>query len=322
VLCSEKIGENVKYKSLFIGANPQNCTDGVIFKGTQNLLPDHEIFHLIIKDFRDMDDHEFMEDQEFDYIIYAGSPFIWDQFQHSAKWRNTMKCRKIHSEAKMVFFGIGTCMNTKDIDSEIMRRPEDIEFLQQTYENSKVIVRESLAHEILKNASVDSTVLPCPSYFAYNSFPESTKIENGENILIWYPPWIGVSRDDWKTWDKCEAYVNVCKAFIEKFDPKIYCAAHEDILRAQFFGIKEPIEIGPPEKTLEIMSTANYVLSGRVHCAVPGFIQGKAIGIQPVDSRVQVLTEFGCPSIETPEDLDKLKFEVRNFEKYRKLYKI
>lgn len=308
------------YKSLFIGASKDSNTDGIITKGTENLLKNHDMTYLQIQDFRPMEEYEFLGEEDFDYIIYAGSPFIWDQFQNSDKWKNTMLCRKIHSEAKMVYFGIGTCMNISDEYSNILRRPEDIVFLQKTFENSKIIVRESLAHDILKNAGIESKVLPCPSYFAYDSFNiESTK---GDNVLIWYAPWIGVSKGDWKDFKKCEEYVSVVKKFIEKYDPKIYCVCEGDRERAEFFDIPEPEIIRDREHTMEIMKNANYVLSGRVHCAVPAFMQGNAIGIQPVDSRVRVLTEFGCPSIETIEDLDKIKFEKRDFEKYRKEYKI
>lgn len=339
----------IKKKILMIGANRNNATDGVIVAGMRNLLKNYDIDYAFLFDSRDQDEKDFNPNTKYDFLMIAGTPWIWDQFQHSTKWRNMLKCRQTHWQVPVIFFGIGSCINISDEQADIMRRPEDIISLQKTFRDSVVFVRDSLAHDYLLNAGVEHDYFVCPSFFCYDEFPYPTV--GTENILVWYDPTIGVSRGDWNENDvqnqineeskrekideelikrlnqkkedvqkKLANYLLIVKEYVKKYNPKVYCADPAEVNSAKELIGVEPSIIKGWSHTLEIMKNANYVLSGRVHNFIPAFVQGKACGLLPIDSRHKVASDFGGLLINSVEDLDKMKAEQRDFEKYRKCF--
>ena len=312
---------NTKKKVLLIGASEYNVVDGVIVRGIKNLLKDHEITYLKISDFDSMEKKHFLPDENFDLLVYAGTPFIWDQFQHSQKWKNTMKCKEIHKEAQMVYFGIGTCisLNSMGTDTEIMRREEDIKFLKKTYENSTVIVRDSLAKDLLTNAGIESTLLPCPSFFCYEEDEEPAK--KGKNVLIYYDPETGVSEIYWKLHPtELKDYYRMIKQYISEYKPDIYCVMEHELENAEKYGIKNVKVLDSVDENLELMKNSRTILSGRVHCSVPAFVANKAVGLIPMDSRHLTLKDFGGTMVNSPKDFYKMIPEKRDFSEYRKQY--
>jgi hypothetical protein len=308
---------------LLIGADENNSTDGVIVQGIRHLLNDSfgliQSSYVFIDDHKDMSTQEFHPEQHFDAVIVCGTPWLWDSFQITPKYRNMQLAFKTHQEAKKVFLGVGSCLNLKDVTMAILERPDEQKAMQNTYGDAYVVVRDKLAQHKLQLAGVQSTLLPCPAYWCYGMNPAPGY--NNYNVLIWTDPKKTISHGDWCSPEKLAGYYEVVKKYIQVYHPLIFCAKEEDIQGALDIGLTSPMVLRSWEDTLELMGNSGFVLSGRVHCAVPAYVKGAAVGLLPIDSRSGVLSDFGCPLIVNPDDLNKMSLEHRDFSKYNNDYR-
>jgi hypothetical protein len=130
---------------------------------------------------------------------------------------------------------------------------------------------------------------------------------------------------DWQHPYKLKEFCDLNVEFYKKYQPKVYCKDKEEIELALQIGLPEPEVIRDGEHTLEIMKNAGVVLSGRVHCAVPGFVQGKKLGVIKTDSRIQTLTDWGGIEVSNVRQFDNMTYNVRKFQnelhQYEKIIK-
>lgn len=305
-------------KVLAIGADHTNGRDGIIVQGIRNLFPEYKLTYVLIDDFKPQAVQEFFPEQDFDLILYCGTPFLWDQMFRSHKYKNTMACRNAHPEAKMVWMGIGSCLNLSDANGPILRSNKEQEQLFNTFGNDKVIVRDSLAHELLNQSSVKNTFLPCPSYFCFNSFGNMTDIYN---TLFFYEPSIGISSGDWNpSSKKYKDYIDINRAFIELYNPVIYCTEVEKIYVLKHFGTM-PVITDDVKSTLFAATHANHVLSGRVHNAVPCLAKNKKVMLLPIDTRSLVVSDFGGKIANSVDSLKEFDYTNIDFNHLRSKYK-
>jgi hypothetical protein len=317
--------KNLKKKFLLIGPIRFRSTDGVIIQGIKNLLSsiydNQTIFkYQILDDNNIMSEEDIFADENFDGIFVCGTPWLWDSFQKSTKYQNTQKIFSYHKETPKVFFGIGSCISLELIwkkEYNIFSRKEEVNGIVNLFSNSTVITRDSLAHKFITNSGVKSHLLPCPSYFSYGLNPESSSME--QNVLIWCDPAKTISSIDWEDKKRLEIYYEICLTYNKKYDPTVYCSEEADIPKAIKLGLK-PKKTENYIETLEIMKTANHVLSGRVHYGVPAFIQGCKLGILPIDSRHFVLSEWGCTVVDNIPMIDSLSSCKLDIQKYYKEY--
>ena len=279
-------------KFLLIGANPDSGTDGVIVQGIKNYLNRHykcEYDYLLILDHSPMTN--FNEDKQYEAIIYCGTPYIWDQMWKSHKYANTVKLIKKHPEAKMIWFGIGSCLNLSDIDGPILRDKESGTHLRELFVDlsDKVIVRDNLASKILSTHNIEHDYAPCPSYLCYESKPSGPK--KGA-VMVWFDPTKGISFDYWLSRpQELDVYKQKFIDFNKSYKPEIICANKSDLDMAKKLGFS-PRLVTKWQETLDIMSSAEKVLSGRVHLSVPAFVAGADIELVPTDSRALTLHDF------------------------------
>ena len=288
-----------KKKALLIGADPNSSRDGIIVRGIKNLLKNFEIDYSVIDDHREQLKEEFNSDKQYDYLVYAGTPYIWDQFYDSEKYKNTQLCRDVHKKSKMVYLGIGSCVNKYDQNSFILRDNVSKSWLRKTYENSSVIVRDLVAKDILEEAGVTCEFLPCPSYFCQDEFRQSP---TGEEVAFFYfCPELSISAGQYeKNPHLLQNYYKLSRYFIETYNPVIYAnKVDSEVARSRGLNV---ITINNPEQMLEISRRVKVAISGRVHYAVPCLVSGATVGIIGIDSRSRVLTDFGIPEIRTIED--------------------
>jgi len=273
-----------------IGADQNNPTDGVIVKGIKNLLTkayDHYRYRYLF-----LDDHNpmnYISNETYDLIVICGTPWLWDSFQKSTKYANLLSIFETHKDSKKLFMGIGSCLNLKDIESDILRRSAEIEGMLKLFKGTTIITRDHLANELLENADIDNTFLACPAFFAYNDYSLSKK-EN--NVLIWCDPQKTISSGDWKSGKKLKAYHDEYMEFYNQYKPVVYCAFENEIEKAVEIGLPVPKILTGWEMTLELMKDADNVLSGRVHCAVPALARGANVKLMALDTRFYVIEDF------------------------------
>ena len=324
-----------KYKFLFT-INPKTATDGIIANGATNILK-HVFGEYEIKvaneppgkfDLEDLPDACFYPAEKFDAIIILGTPWLWDQFYKSKKYRNLMRLFKLHKNTPRVYMGVGSCLLLNDNGVDILTRKSEAKNIRNMMSGPINIVRDRLAKDALDAVGVKSCLLPCPSYFCYGLEPIEP-IKSDKNILIWYNPLTGISNCYWKNKKELNRYTAIIKDFYNAYKPEVYCAVNmpshydEDLIWAKKLGLPNPVILKDYEHTKKVIMGAGKVLSGRVHCSVPAFVQGKPIGILPIDSRARVLTDFGCQAIvNNLKPFRSMEFKKRDFSKYLKEYEI
>lgn len=277
---------------LLIGANPNNSTDGVIVKGIQYLLkrnfPSCEIDYEIINDYKRITLDYVRE--YYHLIVVCGTPWLWDSFQNSAKFHNLQVIFKKHPKAKKLFFGVGSCLYLKDVGTNLVKRPEEVKALRSIYCNATVIVRDTVAKDIMDHAKIESTLLPCPAYYCYGDEPKTTS--KTKNVLIYQAPDISISRGEWQNPDKLKEYYNKMREFQQKHNAEVYCADPAEVSYAIKNGFPEPTVLKDVYDTLDLMRGADKVLSGRVHCSVPAIAQGADVELMALDTRSRVVYDY------------------------------
>ncbi len=281
---------------LTIGPNPQDPRDGVIIKGIYYLLnkayPGATIEHFILSDTTNYTSHSLVF--KYDLLVVCGTPWIWDAFQNSPKYKNLQILFNTHQKAKKLFMGVGSCLYLRDVATNICRRPEEKQGIRDLFTRGTVIVRDHLAKELLDEAYVESTFLPCPAYFCYGD--EAVQPNKEGAVLVFQDPTISISSGMWRDSAVLQKYTDEVMEFYNKYSPAVYCAWDMEIALAERIGLPTPMVLQSPDDTLNVMRKAKRVLSGRVHCAVPAIVQGADVKLMPIDSRHYVVSDF--PSIQ------------------------
>jgi hypothetical protein len=228
-----------------------------------------------------------------------------------------MLCREVHTESKMIYLGIGSCVNKLDQNSHVLRDTISQDWLRKTYRGSSVVVRDLVAKNILDEAGIDSEFLPCPSYFCHGYFSQEPK---GDEVAFFYfCPENSISSGQYSQYPELlQRYYQISRYFIQTFNPVIY-ANKKDAEVARSRGL-EVITINNPDEMIEISRRVKYCISGRVNYAVPCLVAGAQVGIIGIDSRSRVLTDFGVPEIRNPEDCHNLFRPKIDFNNLRSGY--
>lgn len=283
-------------KILFVGADYKNSRDGVIVAGIYNLIEYSgfqfdSYYHILDDD--NIEPSDVIENLDYEYVFVCGTPWLWDQFHKSVKYKNMINIINSQKNAKVVFFGVGSCIGMDHINSELCEDEEHQESIRKLFGNAIVVSRDDLFFEKLKKSGVDSYLMPCPSYFCY--LKQDVRINKNENVLVWCDPKKSISSCDWQDEFKIKEYNDLFLDFYTQYKPLVCCAMENEIESAMNIGLPEPLVLGNWRETLSIMARANHVLSARVHCAVPAFVLNKPTMIVPLDSRHKVLSDYGCP---------------------------
>lgn len=283
-------------RALLIGADQHNPTDGQIVRGTKYLLSKKytniEFDYVFIDDHKDMRPEDFNSSTSYDLLVVCGTPWIWDHFWNTAKYRNQLLARKTHPKAKVILMGIGTCMNISAIGSPLLTREKERSKLREMCEGVTVIVRDSIAKSLLDNAGVSSQHLPCPAFWTF--VPEAPfSILPDCNLLVWYDPRFGVSNGDWTDKEKLKTYCRRFVNFHKKYpDCAVRCAKPEDVQGALELGLPKPEVFSGHEQAIAAIFQSNNVISGRVHNAVPAVRLAGNVELVAVDSRSQTFEDF------------------------------
>lgn len=278
---------------LMIGADPSSPTDGVITKGIRYLLEKtyliHEYTYVLLDDHKLQGLSDFEPNQDFNLIVICGTPWLWDSFHLSHKYKNVLTAFAVHPDAKRLFLGIGSCLSL-DAHHSILRRKEEVDGMRRLFTGSRVIVRDQIAKDILDDAFIHAELLPCPAYFCYGDDDQmSLKMDD---ILIFQDPTLSISAADWLDPYKLSEYWQGMLEYQKYFDAKVYCALSQEVVSAKEQGFGDVTLLNGPEHTLNVMRHARTVLSGRVHCAVPAIVQGADTTIMPLDTRASTVTDF------------------------------
>lgn len=281
-----------KPRFLLVGAEENKSTDGMINLGV----------HAILKSKYGEYDYDYInndlevlptlfDEESYDLIVQCGGPWLWSHFWNTPKKKNFEAIMNAHCEAKVVFMGIGTCMDLDKIGTGFLMDPKTRKHIQSFFGQAHtIIVRESDAKEIFDNAGIDCVQLPCPAF--YVEIPQENQNKDGP-AMIWYDPRKGVSRDYWlRNPKEFERYVSEFRDYNASRGPMVYCAHSDDIPGAIEVGLPRPQLLKTADDTVDMIRRATLVFSGRVHCAIPAEANDILTSLVAVDSRASALYDY------------------------------
>lgn len=300
---------SIKMNVLMVGPDEWSSTDGMIILGIKYLLErslkDQEVNYkyIILKNSIPQNAVEFDMNSEVDLVVVCGTPWLWDSFQDSVKYQNLATCFSKHPNAKRVFMGIGSCLPLEWINSDLCRRPEEVAGIKKLFEGSTIIVRDHIAKDILDFAGIENYHLPCPAFFSNRhekvQLIKSYNRATDENALIYTDPRLTLSASLWQDPAKVDEYHSKVKEFYHEYRPLVYCVSSAEQKSFMDLGLPKPKLIRTYQDTVKAVENARRILSGRVHCAVPGYGLHIENGYTPVyidlmdiDSRVFTFTNF------------------------------
>jgi polysaccharide pyruvyl transferase WcaK-like protein len=308
-----------------LGPDWNNSTDGVIWQGTENLLrhahPNARLRRIFLQDTAKQ---VWTEDDlsPADMLVIVGTPWLWDSFQSSWKYRNALELSKRLYKARLVFMGIGSCLSIHNRPEDVLKRSGEVEGMRELFSAQRdggttVIVRDELAEAYLTSAGVDCTFLPCPAYFAYGLVQPDWS-EYGRPVMVVQDPRASISAVDYvKEHMRMRIISETYKAFYNDHNPLVKVVNAADLLYAVSLGFTNVQYLEGWKDTLHVMSRAGVVLSGRAHCAVPAAALGKPVKIIPIDSRADVLLDWGIEAARSASCVrDGFKFLNTGWEKY------
>lgn len=301
---------------LLIGPEDWTATDGFILQGVKNILShtfgEYQYTYIHLLNSNKMNISDFLPDNKYDYLVVCGTPWLWDSFQNSIKWRNLLTAIIAHPESKRILMGIGGCFDL-DADDSILKRKEEREALELIYNDSLVFTRDVIAKEKLDSAGIENYLLPCPGYFA------ASKTETREgNLLVWVDPLETISWMYWKKNKKqYKKLLDLVEEYVTVYKPVIVKANERDS------GYKNTPTSSLITRNNAIECFKNYsnILSLRVHCAIPAFTMGKKVGIVPIDSRATAAELGGIKMVANVSHFEEMSEIKRNLTQDLESYK-
>lgn len=277
-----------------------NAGDKVILAGCRSLLDEafgfHEsIYCSIEKGEKDDSYLEEFEKEHFDLLVVSGTPWIWDMCEKSKKYGvlSRMVLMAEAKKAKMIALGIGSCFplatNTLLNHFTGNHKEETRESLKALYSKfNLVITRDQIAQICMNTIETESFLAPCPACFM--DYPESNK--TGMPALVFYNPGKGLSADSFDDFF-LRSFIECQVQFINRMHPFVLTMSVADHRWLIQNGFRTTL-INGPIQLISALKSVPFVLSGRVHAAIPARMMGISTVILPVDTRYLTAAYVGA----------------------------
>jgi hypothetical protein len=254
-------------KILFSTTKQWNPGDELILKGVRNLLPSHVFLmfnrhpHINFNNRNGDNSYYFgMGNEIIDHIVFAGSP------EYYTEPNRDMYKLIISNKTPFSYIGVGGPPLSRTVP----------------FEKAKVkIVRDSAA-----SAIPGSTLLPCPSMFAYKN-TDITPVTQKKKIAFCYQS--GLSY----ICSPGQSINNLSTEFINEFEPIVVCHSYVDYVdavRKQFKNVFYSAEFSDFE---EVYKNVDMIVGTRIH----GCGWGTSFGIPGIllahDNRWETAKNFG-----------------------------
>ena len=294
-----------------------NIGDSVHHKGLEYILDKvfpKESFsrHYIIQD-RNYYHYGILR-SDYSHIIIGGSPYIYAKFYDTYKYGNEMRqLLKANKKAVKILCGGGSHFPEHYTVKDIVK--EDPQFISELvdfyWDFDLIIVRDSLAKEVFDEAGLEAYLLPCPSVFIFKKYPE-IKLKKKRTVPVFIPKTSmpsDMSPSILSTLKRAEIET-IQQSILKKFcSLKIGVVHFEDFEFIRFFMGEEEL---PARKVLKLnslldlftlLSEAKFVVSARVHSAIPASLLGLPSYLIPLDSRKRCVEFFDIKEIKSLEDI-------------------
>lgn len=249
--------------------------------------------------------------EDIDILVVSGTPWIWDCCTSSKKYKALTNLLKLYKDKKKIALGIGSCyaINSAVLSQQIMNKDKE-GFIKDLYniwsQFDLLFTRDTMASKILEYAGVKHFDEICTSSHLKKCIEAPNKGKETAPALIFYNPELGLSKE---SLDKyfVEDYIFFQLRFIKEYSPNIYTIEPMEYEWLKAHGIDSE-RITDINRLLEILNNSRFILSGRIHSAIPARMLGKDVFLMPVDSRYLTTTKLGIIPIFT-QGLPYVDFE-------------
>jgi len=251
---------------------------------------------------------------DYSHIVVGGSPYIYAKFYETYKYGKEMReLLKVNKKAIKILCGAGSHFPEKYVAEDVIK--EDSQFLLELanfYRNfDLIIVRDSLAKEIFDKADLKAHLLPCPSVFIFRKYPK-VKTKARREVPVFIPKTASpsdMSPSILSPLKRAEIEV-IQRAVLERFPSlRVGIVYYEDfrfvqrLMRKRRVSIRKVIKFNSLLDLFNLLSRAKFVISARVHSAIPASLLGIPSYLIPFDSRKRCVEFFDVKEIKSPEDI-------------------
>lgn len=301
-----------------------NLGDSIILAGTERLLSlafgsyEPVYFDIILADRNELYIDHF-DLSSIDVFIVSGTPWIWDMCHQSQKYKLLLKITKrFRNDCLKIGLGLGSCFplasNVMDVyvyqqNSEgvyEITREHTREWLVNIFGSFDFVsTRDRLAYHILHSIGVSVEDSICPAAFIQQYVQENTSPK--KPLLIFVNPYDAVSRESCDN-IFLDDYIQFQKWFKETYNPDIITLdpLSRDWCDGQKWNSKwmQNIEDGAILSFARIVKNSSFVVSGKVHGAIPAALWGVRSYILPMDTRYLACVRLGVTPVWTLSDKD------------------
>lgn len=262
-----------------------NIGDDITFAGAKELITKAIGNHHVKTAYKE-DSEEITPDivEGIDALVLGGTPWLWDRDEESGKHKALNYLISLIPNIPKIALGIGSGYPITTIPIEGSGAAD----VWRKF--SFIHTRDSLASSILQSSGINNTYSFCTSAYApiYNN-----EISNNDKrpVVVYHTPNSGVAHSVLNK-DFIDAYDFYMHRVIRRYNARVLAVEqHEaDILKPHGIEVFVPKKISD---VTEFLQGASFVLSGRVHIAIPAARIGIPTYIIPVDSRWLTTIPFG-----------------------------
>lgn len=221
-------------------------------------------------------------------LVVSGTPWFWDQCQVSKKYEVLKYMISVFKDRPKIALGLGSCYPM------VFSYSEDYNYIKEIWGQFNFIsVRDSIAANLLANNEVQVYSTFCTSSF-YPYYPKKEQIVLTPTV-VFYEPSIGVSKSILSS-----EYITKYRLFqievIKRYSAQVLVLDEREGKFLESFNIQSHKVLNHYD-LMEKLNGSSFVLSGRVHSAIPARMMGIPTYILPVDTRWLTTLNFGITPI-------------------------
>lgn len=276
-----------------------NPGDDITYHGGLEIMKlsigNHNIYNFCTEDLKSITSENIEIFKKCDILVIPGTPWIWNNCNLTPKYDVLKFVLSFFKDKKKIALGIGSGFplnySYTETFNHLVEFWKDFDFIS---------TRDFICSSVLNKAGIYSYSTFCTSVF-YPYYKEKNSSNNKPTLVFYNPKTWGHGR--YLTEEYLDRYVQFQIDFINKYNPNILVLDNSEMEFINNMG-RECHKVSSHEDVVSKLSTSSFVVSGRIHSAIPARMMNIPAYILPVDSRWNTTINFGITPI--------INFETNN----------
>lgn len=269
-----------------------NVGDDITFYGGLEIMKlaigNHNIYNFCTEDLNSITPENIETFKKCDALVLPGTPWIWNNCNLTPKYDVFKFILSFFEGKKKIALGIGSGFPLN------YTYTESFEYLVEFWKDFDFIsTRDVICSSALNKVGISSYSTLCTSAF-YPYYKERTFIDNKPTIIFYNPKTWGY--ESYLSEVYLDNYIKFQVDFINKYDPNILVLYDSEMSFINSLN-KKCHKISSHQDVVSKLSNSSFVLSGRVHSAIPSRMMNIPTYILPIDSRWTTTINFGITPI-------------------------